>query len=317
MQQSNVLDISSTSSNQQMVDLVTEEMESSKLSQAQAAKEIGISETALSQWRRQKYSGDNSAVEIKIENWLSTKAKRRQSDQMLPDAPDYYETYSGKRITSTLTYAHMAADLVVIYGGAGVGKTKSTRRYAKANPNVWIIEGTPTCNTMGGFLRHLAAALGVRLPKGHHDVLEANLRERLKDCGGLIIVDEAQFLNERALEIARRLAEMTNNGLALVGNETVYAQLTGRNRAAEFAQLFSRIGKKVRLTRPTPTDIEAACKAWDITNRAERDLLADIAAKPGALRMMTKTLRLAGLMAKGGKITIEHLKAAWKDLGGE
>lgn len=40
--------------------------------------------------------------------------------------------------------------------------------------------------------------------------------------------------------------------------------------------------------------------AWEIEGEAERKLLAGIAAKPGALRVMSKVIRLAGMLVPGG-----------------
>ena len=72
---------------------------------------------------------------------------------------------------------------------------------------------------------------------------------RVNGVRGLLIVDEAQHLSLRALETLRALHDATGAGLALMGNAVVYARLTGGRRAAEFAQLFSRVGKRVRLTQ--------------------------------------------------------------------
>mgnify|MGYP005667062329 CR=1 FL=1 len=218
---------------------------------------------------------------------------------------------------ATLTYAQMANDLVVIYGGAGLGKTKTIARYKSQNPNTWVIEATPTTATMGGILRAIAKATGTGAVSGQNDALESAIKERIKDTNGLLIIDEAQFLNERGLECARRICELANVGLALVGNETVYGQLTGRNRAAEFAQLFSRIGKRCRLTRPAAHDVDAMANAWRIENRQSQKMLQDIAAKPGALRMVNKVLRMAAIIAQGAAIEHQHIQYAWRDLGGE
>lgn len=290
------------------------EMEAAGLSQSRAANEIGISASALSQWLGGTYRGDTAAVEGKVARWLDVRTERTRLARRLPEAPQWFETATGRRVLAALSYAQMATDLVVIYGGAGVGKTRAIERHQRISPNVWKVDCTPSSNTLGGFLRAVAFAVGVRVPKGHADVLEMALRDRLRGTGGLLVIDEAQFLNERALEASRRLAELSGIGLALCGNETVYAQLAGRNRAAEFAQLFSRIGKRVRLGRPARADVDAQLDAWGVTGREERDLVTDIARKPGALRMVTKVLRLATMLAQGDPLRVRHIEAAWRDL---
>jgi len=295
-------------------------MEELDLSQAKTAPKIGIGRAVYSQWLTDKYPGDNEEVEKKVKNWINNLAAAKQISITLPTTPDYFETPSSKKMTAALTYAQMAADVAVIYGGAGVSKSSSISHYQKQNPNVWVVEGTPCSGTLSGFLRSACKTLDLRVVSSGNTRMEEAILSRLKDTNGLLVVDEAQFLNERAIEMARRLTEMSNIGLALAGNESVYAQLTGNNRrSAEFAQLFSRIGKKVRLTRPTDDDVNAFCTAWGITGKDERKLIHIIAKKPGALRICTKTLRMASMMAKASnsEVSIAHISAAWRDLGGE
>lgn len=298
---------------------VTNEISTAKLSRNDVARESGVGTSVLSLWMSNKYTGDNAKVEAELSRWLSYRQRKGSAAMTLPRGPEWVDTPTSARISAALSYAQMAGDLVVVYGGAGVGKTKTIERYRDTCPNVFVLESTPTSGTVGGLLRCMVHTLGIRLPSGHSDAMELAIRERLRGTDGLLIIDEAQFLNERALEVSRRIAELCGVGLALVGNETVYAQLTGRNRAADFAQLFSRIGKRVRLGRPTAPDVAAVLKGWGIEGKAEADLVHEIAAKPGALRGVNKALRLATLFAsgKGEPLGINHIRAAWRDLGGE
>lgn len=284
--------------------------------QADIAKEIGVSRSQISQFLKDAYKGDNEGLVIKIEKWLEQQVKKRQMASTLPSAPEYVPTPTSEKVISALTYAHVAGDLVIAYGGAGVGKTEGIKRYAKSATNVWVIEATPSRNTGGAFLRSVAFATGVRIPRGHSDILEMAILERLKGTQGLLIVDEAQFLNDRALENARRIAELAGIGLAFVGNESVYGQLTGQRRAADYAQLFSRIGKRIRLTRPTKQDVSLIAQAWSL-GKEETEYAQEIASRPGALRGLNKTLRLASIFAAGQPLTLNHIKAAWADLSGE
>ena len=289
------------------------------LSQADVCREAGVHASLLSAWLKGKYSGDTRRADKALQTWLAWRASRAEARAVLPETPGYVPTAASRRIEAALTYAHMAADVAVIYGGAGMGKTLTIRHYAEAHPNVWVLEATPSCNVTGAFLRRLGLALGVQLNRARIDSLELALLDRLRRSLGLLIVDEAQFLAPAALETARRLAELAEVGLVLAGNETVYAQLTGRYRAAEFAQLSSRIGKRVRLHRPQVADIEALLRAWRVRGQAEQALAQEIGQRPGALRGVSKVIRLASMFAAGQKeqLGARHLRLAWQDLGGE
>lgn len=288
----------------------------SGLSQARAAREIGVSDSALSQWLAAKYQGDAAAVDGKVGRWLKSREERASLARRLPEAPEWTPTPTARRIEAGLSYAQLAGDVTVIYGGAGVGKTLAARRYAATRPNVWIAAMTPAVQALGPCLERLALACGLRPTNGRPARLEVELRDRLTGSQGLLIVDEAQHLSPRALEGVRSLHDATSVGLALLGNETIYSRLTGGRRAAEFAQLFSRIGKRVRLTTAAKGDVEALMAAWQIEDAAMREAALEIARQPGALRGLTKALRLATLFAKGGPLEAQHVAAAWKDLGG-
>ncbi|MGE4501950.1 MAG: AAA family ATPase [Thiomicrospira sp.] len=285
-------------------------------SQTQLAREMGMSPAVLNQFMQDKYKGNLEEASRKISQWLNQQEQKAQVSGNLPSAPVYVPTPTSQRIIATLTYAQLANDFIVVYGGAGFGKTTSIRQYANENPNVWVVEATPARNTGGALLRSIAHECGVRLPRGQIDFLEMALLDRLKNTGGLLVIDEAQFLNDRALESTRRMADMAGIGLALLGNESVYGKLTGTRRAADYAQLFSRIGKRVRLTQCAKGDVEMLCEAWGL-GAPETEYAKHIAAQPGALRGLNKALRLAGIFAKGETLGLTHIKAAWADLSGE
>ncbi len=306
-------------------------LESDGLSQRVAAAEIGISDSALSQWLSGKYPGDVGAVDAAVGRWLDARAERAALRERLPAAPGYVETPTSRRIESALSWAQIAGDLVVVYGGAGLGKTVSARDYAAERPNVWTAAITPAAQALGSCLERVASVCGLRSAYGRRAraaQLEADLLERLDGARGLLIVDEAQHLGARALEGLRGLHDASGMGLALLGNEMLYTRLTGGSRAAEYAQLFSRIGRRVRLTRAAAGDVDALLAAWGLDGCAEiRSAALDIARRPGALRGLTKVLRLAAMLAAGSRraagddapaaaIELRHLRAAQKDLMG-
>ena len=72
----------------------------------------------------------------------------------------------------------------------------------------------------------------------------------------------------------------------------------------------------MRLRRPKPyrDDIEALLDAHDVTGDPERRLLKAVASKPGALRAMVKTIRVARMLAQvaGEEFTADHVRTAWQ-----
>ncbi len=290
-----------------------------RFTQARIAREVGISSTTLSQWLSGQYGGDNVAVEAKVQRWADQMQHDRAVQEAMPTAPDFVETPSAKRILTALRYAQVAGDIAVVYGGAGMSKTSTVRYYSKQAPNVWHATMTPASASVVTALEEIADAIGTAGAQGGGAArVHKAICRRIIDTGGLLVVDEAQHLSVAALDQIRSIHDATGIGIALVGNEAVYARMTGGNRAAYLDRLFSRIGKKVRLVRPTAEDIDALISAWGVEESKCRATLVDIASKPGALRGLTKVLRLAAMQAaaESRAICCSDVKAAWRELGG-
>ena len=293
---------------------VRAEVESS-VTQTAAAHEIGLSPSALSQYLGGVYQGSMARITTKLENWLDTRQERRLQATTLPPLPAFAQTGVARRIMSALSYAQSTADLAIVYGTAGVGKTVAAREYAHRHSNVWMVTVTPATAALGAFLERIAAACNVRLSSRRCATMETAIINRMTESGGLLIVDEAQHLKTRTVEEARALYDASGAGLVLMGNETVYSQMHGASRSAAFAQLFSRIGKKVHLTSAGKSDAGVLLKKFGACTSADaRAFLAEIAGQPGALRGMLQVARLGCVLAGGREVGVEHLERAYLNL---
>lgn len=290
-----------------------------RLTQAAIAREVGMSASALNQWLKGVYMGANDDVEAKLTRWVDAYHARRAVDSALPIAPRWADTPTGARILAALRYAQMAADIAIVYGGAGVGKTHAIRHYQASAPNVWHATMTPASSSVATSLEEIGETLGVRENGGGAARLHRQIVKKLMGTGGLLVVDEAQHLNVAALDQLRSIHDATSVGIAIVGNEKLYASMTGGNRAPYLDRLFSRIGKRVRVMRSTDSDIAEMIEAWGIEDAKTRKQLIEIAEQPGALRGLTKVLRLATVQARSegrGAVNYDDVRGAWRELGG-
>ncbi|HEI9785221.1 TPA: AAA family ATPase [Serratia marcescens] len=291
-------------------------VESSDVTYAAVAREAGISTSVISQFVKGEYRGDNNGVAGKISVWLDNR-NRRAND--MPVAPDFIPTRTVKQIWDALQYAQLAQCITVIYGNSGVGKTRALQQFAADRPNVWLITVSPSRSSLSECLYELALELGIGDAPRRSGQLGRAIRRKLRGTNGVVLVDEADHLDYSVLEELRILQEETGVGLALIGNHQVYGKLTGgSSRNMDFARLFSRIAKKVSILKTKKADVEAIADAWGLNGKAERELIHALADKPGALRTISHTLRLASMFARGSNevMTERHIRAAVKDLEG-
>ncbi len=222
----------------------------SGISQAKLAPKVGISQTALSQYRRSKYdNGDIAELERKLEEFFRTEeAVEAAAVKAAPYRPtlDYIPTSISEDVYKAIQYCQIERGMVILHGDAGIGKTKGAERFIRENPTAAVyIQATPSSGTLGNILKLLARAL--RVPETRNKLeLQLAIREKLEGTNRVIIIDEAQHLKLNALEEIRTLSDPNSltgqrgTGICLIGNTEVYSRMVGKQEA-QFAQLFSRI----------------------------------------------------------------------------
>lgn len=301
------------------LDTVRDLIEVEGLSQRTVAREAGISGTTLNQLLQGKYGADDTLVTEKLANWLSSRELARKLGKKTDGLFKFVETPTAKKIRAVFEFVATLHDISVIYGGAGIGKTTALKKYAEKQPNCWVVTATPATASVAAILEEIALALGLRDFPGRASRVQREIIRRLRDTKGVLIIDEAQHLSINSLEAIRCIHDATEIGLILCGNESVYSRLTaGGSRTAAFAQLFSRVGKRLRLTKNLPGDGIALAKSFGVIGDKELDLIDEISKNPGGLRMVAKTLQLSAIYAKedGGHVTLENITEAWQELSG-
>lgn len=290
---------------------------SERISQADIARESGLSGSAISQWLKDQYPGDSKAVEAKLVQWLESRNAKAASGNFLPEAPAWIETPTALRVLSNLRHAQLMGDISIAYGGAGLGKTTAIERYQATCPNVWVATMTPAHKNVSTCLEQIGAAMDLK-PEGGAARMFGAICKRIAKTNGLIVIDEAQHLCVEALDQVRAINDATRIGIALVGNEQVYARMSaGQRQAAYLDRLHSRVGKRTGLRKVSLGDVDALIGWWGVNDDSCRAELHAIAQRPGALRIVTKVLRMAAMYAatQTESLCCKHITAAWRELG--
>lgn len=217
-------------------------MQEHGLSQATAAKLIGIGESTFSRYLSGNYPNPET-IERKITDLLE-KEELRHTSFGIQDIP-FAVTSISEQVMQTLEYARIKRNISVIYGDAGIGKTRTMREWAKGKTDVIRVTASPALGNPKSFFKLLGRELKT-MKSGCIDDLYMDLCDRLSGSDKMIIIDEAQHLKLTTLENLRGIQETANIAVVLIGNEMIYSKMVGRQQA-EFAQLFSRIGWRKHL----------------------------------------------------------------------
>lgn len=288
-----------------------------KMAMTDVSRQVGVPYGTFSSFMGGTYKGRNAPIAEQALHWLNGLEAADRTRALAPRAPAFVATPTAEAILATLEHAQYMPDMVVITGAPGVGKTSSARWYAARNANVWMITAEPTMSSPRALLDELADPIGVTERGLSSQKLSRALSRRMAGSRGLVLIDEAQHLTSQTLDQLRMFHDQAGIGIALLGNEAVYARLEGGTRAAQFAQLFSRVGMRLARPKALKGDVEKLLDAWGIAGKAERAALWAVARRAGALRNLTKVVTMAHMLAgaEGAEAMGEgHIQMAWERL---
>lgn len=225
-----------------------------------------------------------------------------------PDA--FCRTPAAAAMLDVLEAAIMFKCLGVIVGEPGVGKTTTLRWYAD-------MEGAPYCTmtpaeaSMSGALRRVGEAL--RIGPWHRGAAARALaicNELRSRRPRVLLIDEAQHLEDKALDELRCIHDETGVPVVFVGNESLRAR-TRPGAPAAFAQLVSRVGPRCHVTG-SPDNMEALARHSGMTEPKALALIRKVCAGKGGMRVGA---RLLGICRDRGEFDHATLERAALALG--
>lgn len=202
--------------------------------------------------------------------------------------------------------------IALIYGETGRGKAQVLKEYARKNDTVIYIQADATISNVKSILEEIWEAIGNRNREPEH-FLKKEIIEVMKDSEVLLIIDDAQYLTLKAMEVIRVINENAGIGIVFCGNQYVYDRMFGRE-TTQYSQLFSRIRiKKYVPAAVSMDDVKEILKKFDIS----KDCMAFLhkhANNRGGLRYMLKSCMIAEMAArtKGERLDVHQLSMAHK-----
>ena len=269
------------------------------------ARSLDLSPTTLHLWLNDKYKGNVGKINKAVEQYMERELLREENVNI-----PFVETSVAQDIIEIANTCHVESEIGVCCGCAGVGKTYAVKMYALEHSDVILIE-TDFGYTPKVLFSEIHKTLGFEGTGALHNMV-IDIVDKLKNSGRLIIVDEAENLPYRALELLRRIYDKARVGILLVGMPKLLKNLQGDK--GQYTQLYSRVGVLAELQPIADNDIVAITSKVTPNSVSIYPKLSAFCG--GNTRVLTKLLVRASRIAKLNNTTIDEdvLNAALSQL---
>lgn len=207
-------------------------MENRNYSTSFVATATGLAKSTISMWINGNYNGKNDKITDKINNFIQ-RERERNIENDLP----FVDISIVKYVSEIGRLCHTQGKIGVCVGRAGLGKTVAVKKYTKDYLDSILIE-SDSGYTAKSLLKEIHRRLGLSGKGSVYDLMGETVR-KLNQSGRLLIIDEAENLPYRTLEITRRIHDKTGVGVLLIGRSILLENLKGYNN--QYDQLYSRV----------------------------------------------------------------------------
>lgn len=194
------------------------------LNYSRVADPIGYSSSTLSEWVAGKYSGDESAVARKINDWQERDARRRKAKT----PAGYIPTRVAEEMRMVINQADKTGLMAAIVAPSGCGKTFVLHSLADTL-NAIYIRCDDACTPLG-LLRRIAKALGHKnADHSTRSALQDFCVEKLAAKKHAIFLDEAHLLSTQTMSLVRTLHDPPSGAtVIMVGTVAILESINDR-----------------------------------------------------------------------------------------
>lgn len=265
-----------------------------KVTQVELAGIAGVRQATISRWERDDCTPSLPAL-----------------------SPGYLPLHFATSIERLCSIAQIMGTVVMATAEAGIGKTTAGREYVRSHANSYMVTISPNTRAVHTMMGEIADAIGVEEKSSSRLTRAIARRLQRTGDGTVLVVDEAQNLSDDAVNQLRHFSDdqSCRCGIVLLGNSATYNRFASWGKGEKYGQLNSRVFKRIKAERPTQDDLAAFIEAWGITDADQVQFLIGIGMKPGALRQVDMTIKLARMSAQGlGRgLTLNDLRGAWSN----
>ncbi len=292
------------------------------------AEQIGYSRSTVSRWLEGSYDAEDQTA---IAAAIQTLRDRVEGPGGLSTVIGFRETLTARAIFGALQLAGPGqGNLVILVGESGAGKSeaiKEARRRASRNgqPLPIYIEGTVFTSGYA-LVSALAKEVGVD-QRGNPDAMMRAIADKLHREPRIIILDEAHYAQERAIEALRQIRDMSGVGVVIVGTTMLAGISSGKLGQADLMHelllhrphLEQVVSRAVIIPVPGLDADEAESIAADVLGRIQPDALERLLALAGEsirrfVRIVDGIKQTRARRGTNGVVRLDEVDAAWRRL---
>lgn len=242
------------------------------ITQAEIARRVGYSSSAISQYLGKKYDGGDLA---KLNEVIGELLRLEQAyQQYMPQVDDIVRTEQVIQCMEAIEFIERHKSFGVIVGEAGIGKTRAFELYTRQHrSNILYLTMSRIKRSPTAFIQYLWCNLpgktrGDRITLPKASFLVDDIIFHFREQPRTILIDEAQFLSMEALGEARGIQDQTKIGIVLGGTFDLDLEIGFDGPTPVNAQLLSRVGMH-RVLSPTISrnDLATVVELYGVEDR--------------------------------------------------
>lgn len=286
-------------------------------SKAEGVRRSGIGYGTFTQWLNGNYTGRIDTVNADVATWLGNLDKVDEVVASVPSSPGYLQLGVAVQMERVISIAQIMGTFCMVTAEAGNGKTMAATEYVRTHANAYMVTMSPDTRAIHTMMSEIADTIGVEEKSSNR--LRRAVARRLQRTGDgtVLLIDEAQNLSDDAINQLRYFSDAASCrcGIVVLGNSATSERFGQWAKGEKYGQLNSRVFRRLRVERPTEDDLAALIDAWGVTEPSQVQYLIGVGMKPGAMRQVDMTIKLARMVAQGAgrEMTLQDLRAAWSN----
>ena len=242
-----------------MIDITKEFLKKHSQTQKWLAMNISVSDAQLSSFLAGTYKGDVHNLELKLKNFIENFIPNNDKSQ---EMRFFIENKNTKYVNHIITKAIEQIRLSVITGKAGYGKTTAIKRFISNRPNKIYIKANNLFTTKD-FLSILCNELNIKIETRGREMYESIILN-LSRTNKFIVIDEAEWLKDKTLDMVRNIWEESKTPVILSGTLILKQNLKGTRGELDYVD--SRIRGRYTLDSLSDEDILKICHHYNVSN---------------------------------------------------